>query len=1030
MDEKPQPEDFVEEAVADAVGQYVQPGTDQPTEAASENGAGLGGIDVDNTGSVDSEEQATGTPSLPYPVVAFGSSAGGLQPIKDILGMLPTDTGMAFILVPHLAPAHVSHLKEITEHYTRMPVETIRNGGQPQPNSLYVLQPNEAAEIREGRFVVAPRDPEDRIPHVIDSFFRSLGEDLQGNAIGVVLSGADADGALGLKSIRGDGGLAIVQTPETAQHSSMPRSSISADHVDMVLSPREIGVELARLARQFKRPEVRSLEAGKELPTDRDSFQRILHMLRTSAGLELRQYKQETIRRRVARRMMLLRMESLADYVRFLQVRKDELNSLQEDVLIGVTRFFRDPSFWHALSTQILPAFFQDGPPQRPARIWCAGCSTGEEVYSLAITFLEYMTAQGMDGALQIFGTDASERSIDTARLATYPESLAAEVSPERLRRFFVKVDRGYQLTKRVRDLCIFARQNLCTDPPFSRIDFLSCRNVLIYFNQNLQRQVMRTFHYALEPSGYLLLGMSETLRDYDDWFGPIDRKNKMYSKLAAMMPGGYNLPMRRSVPSAGQLTHGQENHPDKIWSDLELQRAGDRVVLAHFSPPGLIVDEHMNVLQVRGQTAAYIELASGSVSWNLLRVVREGIAATVRDAADHAIRENIPVSRLAVIPIEDGIPSQVQIDVLPLSQRASNNRCYLVLFRELDAAPSMQGVEHQLSPHLTPDEKERLVAQLRQDLSSTRFHMQSLIEERDARNQELVSANEEIQSANEELQSTNEELETTKEELQSANEELQTVNDELQQRNTVLTQTGNDLNNLLTSVNIPLLMLTENLEIRQFTPPMEKLLSMRAADIGRKVSEIRLQLSIENVEPILQDVLDTLGTREVEVQDRNGKWHLMRVRPYRTSDNKIEGLVLVLVDIDQLRHSQQGIREALEYANSIAAFMPVPVAVLETDGSIRSVNKSFRNLTELPERVLVGMSFSELLQTKWGVDGLQEKLDELASAEAGAVVDFGSHSTASEGRTLRMKAQALATDGSRVLLATIEDMTGGSPTS
>ncbi len=977
---------------------------------------------IEITGSVDSEQEASGTPSLPYPVVAFGSSAGGLQPIKDILAILPTDTGMAFVLVPHLAPDQVSHLLEITGKYTHMPTHPIEEGVQPLPDHLYVLQPNQIARMHAGRFVVTPRDPADRIPHTIDTFFRSLGEDLQGHAIGVVLSGADADGALGLKSIRGDGGVAIVQAPETAQHSSMPRSSIYADHVDRVISPREIGVELARLAKQFTRPDVQSLERGQQLAVEQDSFERIFHMLRTNSGLELRQYKPETIRRRIARRMMLLRLESLPDYVRFLQARKDELTSLQEDVLIGVTRFFRDASFWHALSADLLPTFFQGGPPQRPVRVWCAGCSTGEEVYSVVMTFLEYMTAHGMDTTLQIFGTDASERSIETARQAIYPESLLGEISPDRLRRFFVKVDRGYQLTKRVRDLCIFARQNLCTDPPFSRIDFLFCRNVLIYFNQSLQRQIMQTFHYALEPTGYLLLGMSETLREYDEWFSPIDRRTKIYAKVGLSMPGGYHLPMHRAKTT--NEVHSAPAFQDRIWSELELQRAGDRVLLARFGPPGLIIDEQLNVLQARGQTSPYVELASGVVSWKLMRVVRDGLASAVRDAAEHAITDNVPVSRTALLTDPDGEVRRVQVEVLPLSHRTSSNRSYIVLFLEGPEPKTTQIAEQPAVPALSADEKERVIAQLRQDLSSTRFHLQSLIEERDARNQELVSANEEIQSANEELQSTNEELETTKEELQSANEELQTVNDELQQRNAVLMQTGNDLSNPLTSVNIPLLMLTDDLEIRQFTPPMERLLNMRASDIGRKVSEIRLQLSIEDIEPILRDVLDTLGTREIEVQDRHGKWHLLRVRPYRTAENKIEGLVLVLVDIDQLRQSQQGMREARDFADSIVVSVPVPVVVLSKDCTIRKVNKSFRDLAQLGDRELTGRSFPDLVRLKWGIENLSEQLVALTTAGPGATLEMEHHSITSDRRVLLVKGQALLTDGSRVTLLTVEDVT------
>ena len=888
-----------------------------------------------------------------------------------------------------------------------------------------MLQPNEAAELRDGRFAVRQRRPEERIPRVIDIFFHSLGEDMQHLAVGVVLSGADADGALGLKTIRGEGGVSIVQSPETATHSSMPRSSIASDHVDLVISPREIGVELSRLARHFRRPDVQLLEKGQDVPTEQEDYQHILQLLRTHSGLELRQYKQETIRRRIARRMVLLRMESIGEYVRYLQARPDEVTNLQEDVLIGVTRFFRDPAFWQALSADVLPAFFENRPPQRPVRIWCAGCSTGEEVYAIAMTCLEYMTAHGLDNTLQIFGTDASDRSIDFARQAIYPDSIISEVGAERLRRFFIKVDRGYQLSKRVRDLCIFAKQNLCADPPFSHIDFLTCRNVLIYFTQNLQRQVIQTFHYALEPGGFLLLGMSETLRDFEDWFVAVDRKNKFYTKVGTGVPGGFNLPMHR-VNVNMTLVGQPPLDTDQVWSELELQRAGDRVMLARFAPPGLVIDENMDVLQVRGQTAAFVELASGSLSWSLLRMVRDGIVSTVREAAQQAITENVAVSRLGHYVGDDGRDKQIHVDVLPLGQRGALHRHFMVLFREMDT-PLPQTFEAQLAASASVDEKDRQTLQLRQDLSSTRFHLQSLIEERDARNQELISANEEIQSANEELQSTNEELETTKEELQSTNEELQTVNEELQQRNAVLTQTGNDLTNLLTSVNIPLLMLTEDLKIRQFTPPMEKLLNMRASDIGRQVSEIRLQLSVEDIEPILRDVLESLGTREFEVQDRTGKWHLMRIRPYRTTENKIEGLVVLLVDIDQLRHSQQGMREARDFADSIVTCVTIPVVVLDLDCTIRKANDSFRKLLNLEARDardVLGKSLLELVRVHWGLDGFLEHLRKLSAAEPGTVMKFEHESENADKRIFFITGQILQADGSRVILLTMEEIT------
>ncbi|HKF46729.1 MAG TPA: CheR family methyltransferase [Terracidiphilus sp.] len=974
--------------------------------------------------TVETAAEEHQSPALMYPVVGFGASAGGLQAFREILENLDPDTGMSFVLVTHLAPDQKSLMSEIVERYTQMPVVPIEDGQRPLPNHLYVVLPNQWVTLREGMFRVEAPSPTERYLKTIDRFFYSLASDQKNHAIGVVLSGADADGALGLKAIKGEGGIALVQSPDSAMHSGMPRSSIASDHVDLVIPPAEIALELGRLAHQFTRPEVRTLEEGTITPDDEQSFQKVLQMLRGLSGLDLRQYKPETIRRRIARRMLLLRMDHLSNYVRFLQVRNDELRTLQEDALINVTRFFRDPPFWDSLRNNVLPLLLQDRATEKPIRVWCAGCSTGEEAYSLSIMLLEYLSQHGIDTPVQIFGTDASDQSIETARVAVYPETLVSELSQDRLRRYFVKVDRGYQVSKRVRDTCIFARQNLASDPPFSHIDILSCRNVMIYFNQALQRQIMLTFHYALEPGGYMLLGMSEGLRDYGDVFNTVDRKHKIYMKTGVSLPFHYEQPRNYAIsPTAGQGRPPAQDIENNVWPELELQRAADRIVLARFGPPGLIIDERMNVLQSRGQTALFMEITPGAVSWSLLRVLREDLVNDARGAVQRAIHENVPASATTVLMDDQSGDMQVQIDVLPITSAAARPRSFLVLFQ---TRPNGEGAtpERPALPQLTADEKDRLVAQLRQDLTSTRFHLQSLVEERDARNQELVSANEEIQSANEELQSTNEELETTKEELQSANEELQTVNDELQQRNNVLTQTGNDLTNLLNSVNIPLLMLTSDLHIRQFTPPMQRLLNVRSTDIGRSITEIRLQLSLENIEPVLHEVLETLGTQEMEVQDREGRWQLLRVRPYRTADNKIEGLVVVLVDIDQLRRSQQHLVDARDFARNVVECVPVPIVVLNTDLTIRTVNTAFRNLTQMQTKELEERSLPELVSHLWGVNGIRDRLEELLKGPPGSTLELEHQSATAQRKTLLLKAQSLSTDGSRVLLLMVEDIT------
>ncbi len=424
-----------------------------------------GHVDVAQRGSVASEEENQ-SPSLAYPVVGFGASAGGLEAVREVMENLPTDTSMAYVLVTHLAPDQKSYMTEIMSRFTRMPVLDIVEGQRPLPDHLYVLIPGYGVQLRAGIFHLEPRASLDKPHMVIDRFFQSLAAGQKNHAIGVVLSGADSDGAVGLQVIKGEGGITIVQSPESALQSGMPLSSIAADHVDFVAPPNEIAAELARLAHHFSRPDIRSLEESDGALSDEHSFQRILQLLRATSGLDLRQYKPDTIRRRVARRMILLRIPTLADYLDHLQVRADERRVLQEDVLINVTCFFRDPGFWQALSIQLLPTFFHSRPRERPVRIWCAGCSTGQEAYSLAIVLLEYLTSKGLDTAVQIFATDARDRSIDMARAGIYPESIASEVGPERLSRFFVKIDRGYQVAKYVRDCCIFARQNLANDPP------------------------------------------------------------------------------------------------------------------------------------------------------------------------------------------------------------------------------------------------------------------------------------------------------------------------------------------------------------------------------------------------------------------------------------------------------------------------------------------------------------------------------------------------------------------------------------
>ncbi|HEY7387037.1 MAG TPA: CheR family methyltransferase [Bryobacteraceae bacterium] len=972
---------------------------------------------------VSDGSEETGTAAvLPYMIVGIGASAGGVEAYIELFRGLAADTGMSFVVIPHLLATQKSHLVEILGRSTSMPVEEITEGLRPEPNHVYILPPGTRARLERGYLRLDQRYHSEGVPRPIDFFFRSLANDQKSRAVGVVLSGTDADGALGLKAIKGEGGIAIVQSPESARFSEMPLRSISVDHVDRVLPPGQIGVELSQLAQRFHEPVLRTLEEGTPPPGGDQHFLKILNLLRGLSGIDFRLYKPTTIRRRIARRMLLHPFHTMAEYGALLQTNPKELRALLQDALIDVTRFFRDPPVFEALQRIVLPHIFEDRLPDQQVRIWVPGCSSGEEAYSIAIILLEYLTNHPLEPPIQIFGTDASESNIQKARAGAYPESIAGEVSADRLRRFFVKVDKGYQVSKRVRDLCIFARQNLCVDPPFSRMDLISCRNVLIYMGGELQKQILPMFHYSLREHGYLLLGTSESIREFTNLFQLIDRKHKLFQRIgsdvaragAVLMPRAF--PIRVAPEPAGipQLEH---------WSDLELQRAADRIVLGRFGPPAVIVDEKMELIQSRGNTSPFIGMGQGAVSFQLSRMLRESIVAPVTHAVRRAIEQDAPV-HVDGLQIRDGDREyHFAAEVLPIHSMAPRSRCFLVLFTP---SPPRLPAPNAITEDVQEPPDQGLVERLGQELSSAKLYLQTLLEERDANNQELLSANEEIQSANEEMQSTNEELQTTKEELQSSNEELQTVNDELQQRNAILTQTSNDLTNLLNSVNLPVLMLNNEMIIRHFTPPTQKLMNLRLPDIGRPFSEIRLNLNVDDLQPLFTEVLETLAPREIEVQDKEGCWYALRVRPYRTADNKIDGIVVVLLDVDLLRRSQQELRQTRDFAQGIIENVPLPLAVVDMDLRIRTANDAFRTLAGIPKLDLQRRFLPELAVVAWGLEEpLRARLEEFrVSHDARNNFQFEFKTPGEPVRVLLVRGTLLKPDGDTFLLITVEDIT------
>ena len=969
--------------------------------------------------SGDAWDPEPGKP-LPFHVVAIGASAGGVETCIEFFQHLAADTGMAYVVQMHLSADRKSYLREILSRHTAMPVIEIENGLRAEPDRVHVAPPNALVHLKGGLFYLQPQNGDKR---AIDHLFFSLASDQKNRAIGIILSGMDSDGALGMRAIKGEGGITMVQTPETALYPGMPRSSIAGDQADIVSTPAAIAAQVVQLGRQLAATNLRLLRDG--IPTDGEEqyFARILGLMRAVSGVDFRLYKPSTLRRRIARRMLLNRIDTLRDYLAYVQANNSELRELHEDALINVTRFFRDPEVFDALNNSVLPHIFEDRDPSQQVRIWVAGCSSGEETYSFAICLLEFLTGKAVEPPIQVFGTDASEANIQRARLGLYSEAITADVSPERLRRFFIKTEKGYQVSKRVRDLCIFARQNLCHDPPFSRMDLISCRNVLIYFGAELQRQLIPAFHYALRPEGCLILGTSETIREFTDLFSLTDRKHKIYAR-SAVSPSWANLEVvpRRLTPAIATGTPAQTAQD---WGDTELQRAADRILLARYAPPAIVINERMEILQARGRMAPFLELRPGVATLDLIRMTRDTIAAQVNAAVRRAIEQDIPV-QVDGLEIQDAEgPLQATLEVLPVHALGHRSKCYLVVFVPARPQAVPARVSFDTSTPLSAEDKYRIISQLRHDLSSTKLYLQALLEERDAKNQELLSANEEIQSANEELQSTNEELETTKEELQSSNEELQTVNEELQNRNAILTEAINDLSSLLNSVNLPVLMLSNDLTIRHFTPPTQRVMNVRASDVGRPFRELRINLDVEDLTPLLTEVLETLNAREIEVQDRHGHWYLLRVRPYRTADNKIEGLVVVLVDIDQLRRSQQELRSSRDFARSVIQAVPLPLAVVDCELQIRTVNHAFCRLTGLPNGDVERRFLPGVLDRLWGIGaqirGSLEKLRNSRSVGESFEFEYTAIETA---RVFCVRACVLQPHEEQYLLVTFEDVT------
>jgi two-component system CheB/CheR fusion protein len=848
-----------------------------------------------------------------FPVVGIGASAGGLAAFEAFFSaMSPADKiNMAFVLVQHLAPDHKSILSDLVKRYTRMQVFEVTEGMAVKPNCVYIIPPNCDMALLNGTLqLLEPSAPRGlRLP--IDFFFRSLAQDQRERAICIVLSGTGSDGTLGVRAIKGEGGMVMVQSPDSSEYDGMPRSAIATGMVDYVLSLAEMPVQLTAYVTHAFRKKVRPSYVSAN--QSGDTLKKICILLRSQTGHDFSQYKENTVARRIERRMAIHQLDRTEEYLRYMQQNRTEVEALFLDLLIGVTNFFRDPDAFTIMQTQIIPRLFADKSTGESVRVWVCACSTGEEAYSIAILIQEHLASLKRECKVQIFATDIDKQSIEHARRGVFSASIAADVSPERLARYFVHDTGGgsYRVQKAIRDMVVFSAQDMIKDPPFSKLDLISCRNLLIYLNGDLQKKIIPLFHYALNPAGVLFLGPSESVGEAANIFTTLDRKWKLYLRKAEVAGATRQMPSI-FIPPLTKQGDKLRLRRDKSSDDKkpDLREVTEQNLLQHYAQAGVLVNGSGDILHIYGRTGKYLEPAAGDAGVNILRMAREGLQRELASALHKiaANREAVHYQKLRVKTNGDTITVNLTVKpALTISGGTVATNMFLVILEEI--VPTELEPQEKAAATIATDTDGR-IAMLEQELSAKEEYLQTTLEEMETANEELKSTNEELQSVNEEMQSTNEELETSKEELQSVNEELATVNAELQNRVADLSRMNNDMNNFMSGTGIATLFVDNQLRIARFTPATAQLINLIPGDVGRPVKHIVSNLiDYDHLVEDVQRVLDSLLPCEAEVKSKTGAWYLMRIRPYRTTENIIEGAVITFVDITQLKQVEAALR-------------------------------------------------------------------------------------------------------------------------
>jgi two-component system CheB/CheR fusion protein len=900
-----------------------------------------------------------------FPVVGIGSSAGGLEALEQFFKNTTPNSGIAYILITHLDPNRPSILAELIGHYTSMEVLQATDGMPVEADKIYVIPPGKDMEIRDRtlRLFKRPKQKEHEVHMPIDFFLRSLAEDQGQYAIAIILSGNGSDGSFGLRSVQANLGLVMVQSPDTAKYDGMPRSAISTGLADYVVPPSDMFGMLEKYIKSLREKIARTTIKGPG--SDTEALYRIMSILRAKTGHDFSMYKRNTINRRIERRMAVHQLNSFLDYAEFLRKDHSEVQMLFKELLIQVTKFFRDPEAFEALKKALKGNGLSDDNGSRSFRIWVPGCSTGEEVYSIAMILVELMEEAGRNFDVQIFGTDIDENAIGVARAAEYPVSIAPDVGEDRLKRFFTKEEDRFKVKKEVRDMAIFAPQNIIRDPPFIRLDMISCRNLLIYFEPALQRKVLETLSFALNPDGLLFLGTSETINGFSDEFTVIDQKWKIYRRVPYAQPFTIKDIGTLMVPTGQEATHvelGVKTRP-------RISEAADRALLMGFAPPGLIVDSKDEIVHFHGKTGKYLEHPPGKASLNIQTLLKEDIKFPVIAAIKEARTTTKVAIKNAIRVKANGDSSFLNIVVKPIEDLASIGGL-MIVFQDI-VIPKEILREHQ-GLSIAPD-KEVYITELEKELSYTKENLQSTIEELETSNEELKSTNEELQSTNEELQSVAEESETAKEELHSLNEELLSVNAELEKRNEELQAANSDMRNLLNSIDVATIFLDTHLKIKRFTPQIGRIMNLLPSDMGRPINDITMNLRYDDLIQDSEDVLNRLVTKEREIQTKEGQWFQVRILPYRTVDNVIDGVVITVIDIDiqkkvqeKLEQMAEELTEARLYAEGIVNTVGEPLMVLDKNLEVVSANHSFYRTFSVMLDDVIGHRITSINGLEW----------------------------------------------------------------